>query len=164
MENNKRQKLFEVTSLQQGYFTAKQAVKAGYSYRMQSHYRQKGEWLEIDRGIFRLAQFPHSPDEDYVRWSLWSRGRDGQPQAVISHDSALGIHELSDIMPAKIHLTVPSGLRKNKPKLVVWEWSRLSFGYTQNIYTIPRFFINRNHLLKSLSKQGRYKTITTTNL
>ncbi|OGX34993.1 MAG: hypothetical protein A3C36_01555 [Omnitrophica WOR_2 bacterium RIFCSPHIGHO2_02_FULL_52_10] len=116
MENNKKQKLFEVASLQQGYFTAKQAVKAGYSYRMQSHYRQKGEWLEIDRGIFRLAQFPNSPDEDYVRWSLWSRGRDGQPQAVISHDSALSIHELSDVMPAKIHLTVPPGFRKKKPK------------------------------------------------
>lgn len=116
MTNNKKLRLFELAALQQGFFTAKQAVKAGYSYRMQSHYRQKGEWLEIDRGVFRLAQFPHSPDEDYVRWSLWSRGRDGQPQAVISHDSALSIHELSDIMPAKIHLTVPSGFRKKKPK------------------------------------------------
>ncbi len=116
MKNNKKQKLFEVASRQQGYFTAKQAVKVGFSYRMQSHYRQKGEWLEIDRGIFRLAQFPNSPDEDYVRWSLWSRGHDGEPQAVISHDSALSIHELSDVMPAKIHLTVPSGFRKKKPK------------------------------------------------
>jgi hypothetical protein len=116
MKNNKRQKLFEVASIQQGYFTAKQAVKVGYSYRMQSHYRQKGEWLEIDRGVFRLAQFPNSPDEDYVRWSLWSRGRDGQLQAVISHDSALSLHELSDVMPAKIHLTVPPGFRKKKPK------------------------------------------------
>lgn len=83
---------------------------------MQRCYRQKGEWLEIDRGVFRLAQFPNSPDEDYVRWSLWSRGRDGQLQAVISHDSALSLHELSDVMPAKIHLTVPPGFRKKKPK------------------------------------------------
>ena len=116
MENNKREKLFEVTSLQQGYFAAKQALNAGYSYRMQSHYRKNGEWLEIDRGIFRLAQFPNTPDEDYVRWSLWSRDRSGQPQAVLSHDSALSIHELSDVMPAKIHLTVPPGFRKKTPK------------------------------------------------
>lgn len=120
MTNNKKQKLFEVASLQQGYFTAKQAVKAGFSYRMQSHYRRNGEWLEIDRGIFRLAQFPNSPQEDYVRWSLWSRDRDDQPQAVISHDSALSIHELSDVMPAKIHFTVPSGFRKKKPKECVF--------------------------------------------
>lgn len=116
MENNKKQRIFDIASFQQGYFTAKQALQAGYSYRMQSHYRQKGEWLEIDRGIFRLAQFPNSPDEDYVRWSLWSRGRDDRPQAVISHDSALSIHELSDVMPAKIHLTVPPGFRKKEPK------------------------------------------------
>lgn len=120
MTNNKKQKLFDVASLQQGYFTAKQAVKAGFSYRMQSHYRRNGEWLEIDRGIFRLAQFPNSLQEDYVRWSLWSRDRDDQPQAVISHDSALTIHELSDVMASKIHLTVPSGFRKKKPKECVF--------------------------------------------
>lgn len=120
MTNNKKQKLFDIASLQQGYFTAKQAVKAGFSYRMQSHYRRNGEWLEIDRGIFRLAQFPNSLQEDYVRWSLWSRDRDDQPQAVISHDSALTIHELSDVMASKIHLTVPSGFRKKKPKECVF--------------------------------------------
>lgn len=116
MENTKKQKLFEIASLQQGYFTAKQAVSAGFSYRMHSHYKQSGQWLEIGRGVFRLAQFPNSPDEDYVRWSLWSRDREGEPQAVISHDSALSIHGLSDVMPSKIHFTVPSGFRKKTPK------------------------------------------------
>jgi len=116
MGGTKRQKLFEIAALQQGYFTAKQAIQAGYSYRMQSHYRQNGEWLDIDRGVFRLVQFPHSPDEEYVRWALWSRNRDGQTQGVISHDSALSIHELSDITPVKIHFTVPPGFRKKIPK------------------------------------------------
>ena len=116
MENTKKQKLFEIASLQQGYFTAKQAIGAGFSYRMHTHYKQNGEWLEIDRGIFRLVQFPNSPDEDYVRWSLWSRNRNGEPQAVISHESALSIHDLSDVMPSKIHFTVPPGFRKKVPK------------------------------------------------
>lgn len=116
MENTKKQKLFEVASLQQGYFTAQQAVRAGFSYRMHSHYKQSGQWLEIDRGVFRLAQFPNSPDEDFVRWSLWSRDRKGDPQAVFSHDSALAIHGLSDVMPSKIHFTVSSGFRKKMPK------------------------------------------------
>lgn len=116
MKNMKKQKLFEIASLQQGYFTAKQAIRSGFSYRMHTHYKQNGEWLEIDRGIFRLAQFPNSPDEDYVRWSLWSRDRDGQPQAIISHESALSIHDLSDVMPSKIHFTVPPGFRKKAQK------------------------------------------------
>ncbi|MFZ2604009.1 MAG: type IV toxin-antitoxin system AbiEi family antitoxin domain-containing protein [Candidatus Omnitrophota bacterium] len=116
MENTKKQKLFEIASLQQGYFTAKQAVRVGFSYRMHSHYKQSGQWLEIDRGVFRLAQFPNSTDEDYVWRSLWSRDRADEPQAVISHDSALSIHGLSDVMPSKIHFTVPSGFRKKTPK------------------------------------------------
>ncbi len=126
MENTKKQKLFETASLQQGYFTAKQAIRAGFSYRMHTHYKKNGEWLEIDRGVFRLAQFPNSPDEDYVRWSLWSRDRNGQPQAVISHESALSIHALSDIMPSKIYFTVPPGFRKKTPKGCVIHRGRIS--------------------------------------
>jgi len=126
MENTKKQKLFETASLQQGYFTAKQAIRAGFSYRMHTHYKQNGEWLEIDRGIFRLVQFPNSPDEDYVRWSLWSRDRNDQPQAVISHESALSIHALSDIMPSKIYFTVPPGFRKKAPKGCVIHRGRIS--------------------------------------
>ena len=126
MEKTKKQQLFETASLQQGYFTAKQAIRAGFSYRMHTHYRQNGEWLEIDRGIFRLAQFPNSPDEDFVRWSLWSRDRNGRPQAVISHESALSIHDLSDVMPSKIYFTVPPGFRKKAPKGCVIYRGRIS--------------------------------------
>jgi len=126
MENTKKQKLFEIASLQQGYFTAQQAVRSGFSYRMHSHYKQNSQWLEIDRGVFRLAQFPNSPDEDYVRWALWSRDRKGEPQAVFSHDSALAIHGLSDVMPSKIHFTVPSGFRKRRPKGCVVHKGKIS--------------------------------------
>jgi len=126
MKNIKKKKLFEVASFQQGYFTTKQAVCAGFSYRMHTHYKQSGDWLEIDRGIFRLAQFPNSPDEDYIRWSLWSRDRNSEPQAVISHESALCIHNLSDVMPSKIHLTIPIGFRKKTPKGCVLHRGRVS--------------------------------------
>lgn len=126
MENTKKQRLFEIASLQQGYFTAKQAVHARYSYRMHTHYKQSGQWLVIDRGVFRLAQFPNSPDEDYVRWSLWSRDRKGEPQAVISHESALGIHNLSDVMPSKIHFTVSPGFRKKSLKGCIIHKGRVS--------------------------------------
>jgi predicted transcriptional regulator of viral defense system len=129
MENTQKStKLFDIASLQQGYFTAKQAVQAGFSYRMHSHYKHKGQWLEIGRGVFRLAHYPNSPDEDYVRWSLWSRGRNGEPQAVISHESALSLHNLSDVMPSKIHCTVPPGFRKKTPEGCVIHRGRVSPG------------------------------------
>ena len=38
-------------------------------------------------------------------WQLWSRNRQGEPQGVFSHATALSLHELSDVMPAKLHMS-----------------------------------------------------------
>jgi predicted transcriptional regulator of viral defense system len=45
-------------------------------------------------------------------WQLWSRNRQDVPQGVFSHATALSLHELSDVMPAKLHMTVPPGFRR----------------------------------------------------
>lgn len=120
MANSKNyRKLFEIASRQGGYFTAKQAFEAGYSYRLHCYHRHQGNWRDVDRGVFRLVDFPNSPHEDLIRWSLWSRNRQDIPQAVASHETALSIHELSDVMPAKIHMTVPPGFRKESPGCII---------------------------------------------
>lgn len=109
-----RTRLFELVSGQSGYFTAKQALEAGYSSRLQHYHTHRGHWLRIDRGIYRLREFPGSRFEDLVRWTLWSGGK-----AVISHDTAADVHELGDIMAGRIHLTVPPEFRKAVPAGVV---------------------------------------------
>ena len=109
------QALYEIAAEQGGYFTAAQAREAGYAYSQQHYHRTRGHWQRIDRGIFRLRDFPPSEREDLIRWSLWSRDQKGVPQAVVSHETALTVHELSDVMPAHVHLTVPRGFRKRVP-------------------------------------------------
>jgi predicted transcriptional regulator of viral defense system len=99
---------------QAGYFTASQAKEVGYSYQAQKYHVDTGNWVRVDRGLFRLPEWPSAPDDQYVRWSLWSGLR-----AVVSHDSALRVHELSDVDPASIHLTVPPGFRAEDPLVVV---------------------------------------------
>lgn len=111
----REQRLFEIADGQGGYFTAKQAIQAGYSYRLQSHHADRGNWLRTERGIYRLRNYPDSSHEDLIRWSLWSHNRQGEPQAVFSHDTALAIHELGDVMPARIHFSVPPTFRKPVP-------------------------------------------------
>ena len=106
-------KLFRVAEEQQGYFTTKQAVACGYVDQNHRHHVLVGAWIREHRGIFRLAHFPASPEGQYVLWSLWSRNRQEVPQGVFSHQTALSIHELSDVMPAKLHMTVPPGFRRN---------------------------------------------------
>jgi len=86
---------------QAGYFTAAQAREVGYTYQAQKYHVDHGNWLRVDRGLFRLPEWPSRPEDAYVRWALWSRGR-----GVLSHDTALVIHDLSDVNPGAIHLTV----------------------------------------------------------
>lgn len=110
-----RAKLYDIAEQQAGYFTATQALEAGYS-RASQHYHQKaGNWRPEGHGLYRLDRFPHTPDEHYVRLMLWSHDRAGNIQATVSHETALQAYELSDVMPAKIHLSVPKGFRKQPP-------------------------------------------------
>ena len=109
------QALYQIAASQGGYFTAAQAQAAGYTYRQQHYHSSRGNWLRVDRGLFRLRDFPPGEREDLIRWSLWSRDQKGVPQAVVSHDTALTVHDLSDVMPERIHLTVPRGFRKRVP-------------------------------------------------
>ncbi len=114
-KTNKDQ-LYRIAEPQFGYFTTKQAKRAGYTENNFSHHTNIGSWIKPYRGIYRLAHFPESQNSQLVLWSLWSRNRDDIPQAVYSHDTALQLHELSDIMPAKLHITVPQTFRRNSDK------------------------------------------------
>jgi len=118
--NKPPSKFNAILQAQQGYFTTKQAIAAGYSSATHNYHVSTGAWLREYRGIYRLAQFPDSSEVHYVLWSLWSRNRQDIPQGVFSHQTALSIHELSDIMPAKLHLTVPPNFRRNSeiPKIL----------------------------------------------
>jgi len=109
------QALYRIAASQGGYFSAAQAREAGYTYRQQHYHRSRGNWLLIDRGVFRLRDFPPGEREDLIRWSLWSRNQKGVPLAIVSHETALTVHDLSDVMPERVHLTVPKGFRKKVP-------------------------------------------------
>ncbi len=108
-------KLFEIADAQQGYFTAAQARLCGYPTSNHSYHVKAGSWKRMHRGIYRLVRYPQSDDEQYVLWSLWSCNRAGEPQGVYSHQTALSMFELSDLMPAKLHMTVPASFRRNAP-------------------------------------------------
>jgi predicted transcriptional regulator of viral defense system len=113
-----RARLWHRAARQRGYFTAAQALLDGYSYPLQHFHAQRGNWLRIDHGVYRFREFADLPAEEHdhlVRWSLWSGGR-----AVVSHASALGVHDLGIANPAEIHLTVPPGFRKRDPAVVLY--------------------------------------------
>jgi len=119
-QKDRENRLFAIASHQQSYFTARQTKVAGYSYRLQHFHKTVGNWNNIDRGLYRLRNYVDSPFEDLVRWSFWSRNSADVPQAVISHQTALAVFGLGDLMPARIHLTVPPRFYKKSEACVLY--------------------------------------------
>ena len=100
-------RLYELAESQQGYFTSADAKSLGYEYPYQHYHVKQGNWIRVDRGIYRLKKFPVAKHEDLIRWWLWSRKK-----GVISHETAAAVYDLGDLLPSKVHLTVPQNFRK----------------------------------------------------
>jgi len=114
-------RLYELAETQAGFFTTKQAKAAGYAENTHPYHVQAGNWIREHRGIYRLANFPQNDRPDLMLWRLWSKNREGVSQGVYSHETVLSLHDLTDLMPAKLHMTVPKSFRRNSriPKQLV---------------------------------------------
>ena len=99
--------LFDAVSSQHGYFTTRQAAECGIRRKLLSYFVGTGRFTRVHHGVYRLRDYPYSLHEEVV--AAWlAVGRD---DAVVSHESALDIHDLSDIIPRAIHLTIPRSHR-----------------------------------------------------
>lgn len=121
-------RLFEFAEGQQGFFTAKQAKAAGFAENTHPYHVQAGNWVREYRGIYRLALFPAADRPDLVLWALWSRNRNEEIEGVYSHHTALRLYELSDLSPAKLHMTVPADFRRSSdiPGILVLHYADVS--------------------------------------
>jgi predicted transcriptional regulator of viral defense system len=94
--------LYQLAKPQAGYFTARQAAKAGFSWERLTDYSKNRRFQRVAHGIYRLARFPSSRFEDlFVGWLKCGR------KSAISLESALALYDLSDVLPGEVHVTVP---------------------------------------------------------
>ena len=114
-------RLYEMAEAQEGYVTTAQANEAGYSNPLLHYHVRQGRLERVGRGIYRLGQFPAGQHEDLVVVWLWS-----DQEGVFSHETALGLYELSDALPDQRHLTVPSSWAERR--LRVPTGTTLSYG------------------------------------
>jgi len=104
MHDVDHESLYRAAEAQAGYFTAGQAVEAGMDRStLRHHARAGGRYLRVRRGLYRLRDFPSSTHEQFM--AAWLPLRDAG--AVVSHESALELHGLSDLIPDAIHLSLP---------------------------------------------------------
>ncbi len=93
--------LYRLAEQQAGYFTARQAATAGFSWERLTEHAKSGRFQRVAHGIYRLAQFPSSRFEDlFVAWLRCG------PKSAISHQSALAVYDLSDVIPSETHVMV----------------------------------------------------------
>src|ERR1700681_1469440 len=120
-------RLYEITEDQQGFFTTKQAKATGFAENTHPYHVQAGNWIREHRGIYRLSSFPRGERPDLMLWSLWSRNRGEVAQGVYSHQTALSLYDLSGVMPANLHMTVPKNFRRNSeiPRVLVLHFADL---------------------------------------
>jgi predicted transcriptional regulator of viral defense system len=111
-EKPNHQCLFDRASEQHGYFTSAQARACGFNWDHLTNATQRGRYIRIRRGLYRLRDYPTFPREEVA--AAWLAI--GKDIAVVSHDSALDLHDLSDVIPNSVHLTVPRS-RRYAPKL-----------------------------------------------
>jgi predicted transcriptional regulator of viral defense system len=113
--NEPQKELYRIAESQGGYFTTKQASSLGYGSNKRAYHVQVGNWLREHRGIYRLALFPEPDRSDLILWWLWSRNRSDRPAGVYSHQTALSLHELTDVNPSRLDMTVPPSFRRGVP-------------------------------------------------
>lgn len=78
------------------------------------HHVKAGRLESVMRGLYRVVDFPTDELEELMVARLWA-----DEEAVASHQTALALYELSDVLPQKIDLTVPcvwERRRRNIPK------------------------------------------------
>ena len=103
------QALYETAASQEGLFTTRQAAAAGYSAPLLAHHQKSGRIARVRRRIYRLVHFPPGEHEDLVAAWLWA-----DAAGVFSHQTALSLHALSDVLPAQIHLTLPRSWQERR--------------------------------------------------
>ena len=97
--------LLATAAAQRGYFTTAQAAERGISRRALTWRAAHGSAERIEYGLYRLPHWPLDPNDDH--YALQARA----PFGTSSHETALRLLGLFDLIPAVIHLTIPEASR-----------------------------------------------------
>lgn len=131
--------LYELAEDQAGYFTAAQARAAGLHQVRLVQLAQQGDVERVSRGVYRFTRFPVSRLGHYMEAVLWPQVRRPEIVGVVSHQSALALHELSDVSPARVHVSVPAAvrIRRDVPKGLVIHYADLTQKDVERVEGVP---------------------------
>jgi predicted transcriptional regulator of viral defense system len=103
------EKAIDFAADQNGFITFDDMRRLGEDPALLRHWVLRKKIRRVGHGIYRFRHIPENPLDKFMLATLWPSGR-----GVLSHDTALELHELCDINPDKIHLAVPPGYRPRR--------------------------------------------------
>jgi len=101
-----------LAATQGGLISARQADELGCSLKQLSKYVDSGKLERVERALYRVVDFPPGEHDDLMAVWLWSR-----TEGVLSHDTALYLHDLSNALPTKVHITLPASWARRAVRL-----------------------------------------------
>ena len=112
--------LYVLAEARDGLLTSKEARSAGITDSVLVRLAQRGRLERVSKGVYRISHYPVDRFAQYRQAVLWAQASHGPQQAVISHETALLLYGVSDLNPARVHLTVPvsARLRRNRPRWI----------------------------------------------
>jgi len=99
--------LYDIAEDNYGFVTVEEARQAGVRPQRLAEMARRGALRREGLALYRLDPFPTHELDSYRKATLWPYPVEG----VLSHETALELYELSDVNPAKIHMTVPRDFR-----------------------------------------------------
>ena len=141
MPTNRFNELAELAADQFGLITLADTRAVGYRDNSVAQMARRGRLERISPGVYRIPFMPGGPLGPYMEAALWPVGVRG----VLSHETALDLWEVSDVNPAKIHITVPSAHRTQREVPVTYVLHRqdLDAGEISEIQGVPVVTLER---------------------
>lgn len=99
--------LSDLAATQSGLFSRAQAATCGFSDSLLNRHVAAGRFLRIRRGVYRLRGNAPDPNEELI--ALWLAT---DASATFVDETALALHDLSDVLPAQIHVALPLPRRR----------------------------------------------------
>jgi predicted transcriptional regulator of viral defense system len=99
---------------QGGYFDRQDAQTYGIGDRLLHYHVRTGRFERCFPGVYRLSRAPIAQHDDLLQAVVWTNYR-----GAISHESALALYGLADVMLTHVHLTVPPDFRRTTSPYVL---------------------------------------------
>lgn len=145
MPSTRMDELYALAEMRDGLLTSQEARAAGIADSVLVRLAQRGRLERVSRGVYRISHYPADRLAQYREAVLWAQASGGPASVLISHETALLLYGISDVNPARIHITVPvtARLRRERPKWITIHHAGVTPGEINEYEGIPVTSVER---------------------